>query len=119
MQGYELQLGIHCLGHFLFTQCLRPALVKTAKLSLASSVRVVWISSLAIENYASEGGMNLDRLNYFEQTSQWECYAQSKVGCIFLASELARQAREKGIISVVSPYNCQVIQDRPTADFPV
>src|ERR1700760_3566899 len=30
-QGYELQLGTNCVGPFLFTRCLEPLLVSTAK----------------------------------------------------------------------------------------
>jgi hypothetical protein len=41
-QNYEAQLGTNCLGPFLFTQLLRPTLVKNAATSPPGSVRVYW-----------------------------------------------------------------------------
>ncbi|KAF5563613.1 Oxidoreductase short-chain dehydrogenase [Fusarium phyllophilum] len=46
-QGYELQLGVNCLGSFALTQRLTPVLVDTAKTSTPGSIRVVWASSTA------------------------------------------------------------------------
>ncbi|KAK4621822.1 hypothetical protein CLAFUW4_06739 [Fulvia fulva] len=40
-QGYELQMGTNCLGHYLFTQLLLPLLRSTAKQAPEASVRVV------------------------------------------------------------------------------
>ncbi|KAF9776770.1 hypothetical protein IL306_005006 [Fusarium sp. DS 682] len=46
-QGYELQLGVNCLGSFALTRKLTPTLVATAKTSPPGTARVVWASSTA------------------------------------------------------------------------
>lgn len=53
VQGYKIQLGIHCLGPFLFTKLLTPLLIATAadKGTLTNEVRVVFVSSFAAEMY--------------------------------------------------------------------
>ena len=40
-QGYELQLGVNCVGTFALTKYLTPSLVATAKISPPNTVRVV------------------------------------------------------------------------------
>ncbi|KIM94095.1 hypothetical protein OIDMADRAFT_136491 [Oidiodendron maius Zn] len=107
-QGHELQLGVHCLGHFLFTQLLSPILIKTAQISQPCTVRIIWLSSLAIERYAPTGGLVLDTLGHEEGLSQWVNYAQSKVGCYFLSVEMASRMRDRGVINLcANPGNVQ------------
>jgi retinol dehydrogenase-12 len=90
-QGYELQLGTNCIGHFLFTKLLLPILKRTAAFpsTEANSVRVVWTGSLAIDLGGVPGGMDLDDLDGGKGKSQMYYYAQSKCGNLFLGSELA------------------------------
>ncbi|UKZ52455.1 hypothetical protein TrVGV298_006232 [Trichoderma virens] len=70
-QGYELQLGVNCLGTFAFTKTLTPALVAAAKTAPANSVRVIWVSSSAAEaiapnNYV-ENLSKIEKMGAFEQ----------------------------------------------------
>lgn len=98
-QGHELQMATNCLGPFLFTELLLPLLRNAAQSSPRSSVRVVWTSSLIIESSAPNGGMVIAELDSQLQ-DKTKNYVTSKVGNWFLASELAREVRVNGIISV-------------------
>lgn len=44
--GYDLQFGTNCLGHFYFTKLLLPALIETAKSTPDGKARVVNTSSI-------------------------------------------------------------------------
>lgn len=100
-QGYELQLGTNNLGHFLFTRLLYPELVKTAKASPTAAVRVVWVSSAAALR-APNPAVDFDNMDYHSDESPQQKYARSKAGNVLHACELARHAKNDGIISVVS-----------------
>jgi retinol dehydrogenase-12 len=101
-QGYELQLGTNCVAPFLFTKLLTPLIVQTAKTSPAGEVRVVWVSSGAVEIGAPKGGLDVQNLDYKVDKASWEKYSISKGGNILHAVEYARRYREEGIISIVS-----------------
>lgn len=45
--GYDLQFGTNCLGHWYFTQLLMPTLLESAKTAPKGTVRVITTSSLA------------------------------------------------------------------------
>lgn len=45
--GYDLQFGTNCLGHWYFTQLLLPTLIETAKSVPERNVRVITTSSSA------------------------------------------------------------------------
>ena len=102
-QGYELQLGTNNLAPFLFTKLLTPILVETAKTSPPGSVRVVWVSSSAVDAVSPPGGMDINNLDYKQHQSPWQKYGVSKVGNLFHGMEYAKRNAEDGIISVVSP----------------
>jgi retinol dehydrogenase-12 len=107
-QGYELQLGTNCLGHFLFTQLLTPVLLETAKAEPAGAVRVVWVSSSAAEFYTDrhDGGLFLDNLDYHADKSPQYKYGVSKVGNYYHATEYMRRYGPQGILSVgLNPGN--------------
>jgi retinol dehydrogenase-12 len=101
-QGYEVQLGVNNLGHFLFTKLLTPLLVETAKTASPGSVRVVWVSSSAVKRYAPHGGVEMGNLDYKSERTAWEKYGISKAGNVFQATEFARRYAESGVLSVVS-----------------
>ena len=82
-QGYQLQLGTNCIGHFLFTRMLHLILAETAKEAPADSVRVVWTSSNGAEFLSPKGGVDIDNLDYHVEKSAWEKYGVSKAGNIF------------------------------------
>ncbi|KAL6861995.1 hypothetical protein J3F83DRAFT_746370 [Trichoderma novae-zelandiae] len=103
-QGYELQLGVNCLGTFAFTKTLTPALVATAKASPANSVRVIWVSSSAAE--AVSPANYVEKLNRIEKMSTFEQYCVSKLGNYWHAAEFASRYKADGIISIpLNPGN--------------
>ena len=100
-QNYEAQLGVNCLGPFLFTQLLMPMLIQTAKTAPQASVRVVWLSSSAAEGLAPKGAIDMTKLDYKKDESAWFKYGISKAGNILYGKEFARRYRADGVISVV------------------
>jgi retinol dehydrogenase-12 len=112
-QGYELQLGTNCLGHFLLAKLLTPRLVETAKSAPKDSVRVVWLSSSAAELLTIGAGVNIDNLDYHQPVLYPFKYGTSKAGNYLQATEYARRYKEDGVVSVVSanlrrhPYGCE------------
>jgi NAD(P)-dependent dehydrogenase (short-subunit alcohol dehydrogenase family) len=99
-QGYERQLATNCLGPYLFTQLLLPTLLATAKVSPPGSVRVVWSSSQIVDAMAPAGGIDMSTISTPNPDDRFT-YARSKTGNWFLASELARELKSEGIISMV------------------
>jgi retinol dehydrogenase-12 len=106
-QGYELALGVNCVGAFLFTQLLTPALITTARTQPANTVRVVWLSSFGLEEYAPEDrGIDLSNLDYHIPKPHVERYGISKAGDWLLGVEYARRHKADGIVSVpINPGN--------------
>ncbi|KAK4612333.1 Short-chain dehydrogenase/reductase [Fulvia fulva] len=104
-QGYELQLGVNCLGPHLFTQLVMPRLLQTAETAPAGSVRVLWAGSVAVELAPRAGmswteGVDAAPVTSSDQASN---YSISKTGNVLLAMETARRYGKRGIISVA--YN--------------
>ncbi|KAK2599161.1 short-chain alcohol dehydrogenase [Conoideocrella luteorostrata] len=107
-QGFEEALGVNCIGTFLFTQLLTPALAKAAKAQPANTVRVVWLSSFGLEQFAPEGrGVDLNNLDYHDPKPAIDRYGISKAGVWLLAVEYARRHHmADGIVSVaINPGN--------------
>ncbi|KAF2228482.1 putative steroid dehydrogenase [Viridothelium virens] len=106
-QGHELQMATNCLGHHLLTQLLLPALRKAARNVNSATVRVIWLSSIAVDLSAPKTGMNLSDLEN-PPSNQQHNYVNSKIGNWFLASSLATQVGPEGILSVtVNPGNLE------------
>ncbi|KAM0425967.1 hypothetical protein ACHAPT_008906 [Fusarium lateritium] len=103
-QGYELQLGVNCLGTLAFTQQLAPTLLSTAQDSPAGSVRVVWASSTAA--LATTTMNYMERVRDINKETSAEQYYISKLGDYFYATEFASRHEESGIISIpLNPGN--------------
>jgi NAD(P)-dependent dehydrogenase (short-subunit alcohol dehydrogenase family) len=103
-QGYELQLGVNCLGPFLLTKLLSPTIVSTAKASPPDTVRVVWTASSAAEGTSPKGYM--DNLDYHKDEGSFKKYSVSKMGNYFHSSEYAQRYSADGIASVsLNPGN--------------
>ncbi|KAG5750226.1 hypothetical protein H9Q69_006885 [Fusarium xylarioides] len=103
-QGYELQLGVNCLGSFALTQRLTPVLVDTAKTSSPGSVRVVWASSTAA--FWTSTKKYIERVKDINKQSLFQQYAISKLGNYYHATEYAARHKSDGIISVpLNPGN--------------
>lgn len=104
-QSIEAHIGVNCVGPLLFTQELVPQLRAAVKASHPGATRVIWTSSMIIERFAPEGGVNfseLDRINAAGKGSENASvdYATSKAGNWFLAAEGARRWGSDGILSV-------------------
>lgn len=84
--GFESQLAINYLGHFLLTRLLLPMISKSP------DARVVTLSSVAHRN----GQIDFDNLNAERSYSRWGAYAQSKLACLIFALELQRRLRQLG-----------------------
>lgn len=106
-QGYELAMGVNCVATHLLTRLLTPALVAAARSEPASTVRVVWLSSFAMEQFAPDGlGVDMGNLDYREPRWHMERYGISKAGDWLLGVEFARRLKGEGIVSVaVNPGN--------------
>ncbi|KAI0860398.1 NAD(P)-binding protein [Xylaria cubensis] len=100
-QGYELQLGVNCVGTFLFTKLLTPVLLETAKEAAKGTVRVIWVSSAAIESaFAIKEGIEIDNLEYQRETPIMTKYSISKTGAFFYGTEYAKRHKANGILSI-------------------
>ncbi|TPX08593.1 uncharacterized protein E0L32_009932 [Thyridium curvatum] len=103
-QGLELQLGVNCVGPFLFTKLLTPILAETAKTEPEGATRVVWVSSSAVFGVSPVG--LTENLDYHRDRSSSEKYLISKIGNFWHSSEYAKRQRANGIVSVsLNPGN--------------
>ncbi|KAI2617418.1 NAD(P)-binding protein [Hypoxylon sp. NC1633] len=103
-QGYEIQLGVNCIGTFALTQLLTPILVSTAKASPANSVRLVWVSSSAAEGTPPKGFV--EKLPQILEKGVYEQYCTSKLGNYFHSHEFAARHKADGVVSVaLNPGN--------------
>ncbi|KAK8008415.1 oxidoreductase [Apiospora marii] len=94
-QGYEKQLGVNCLGPFLFTKLLMPVLLATAadQGTHTHEVRVVFVSSSG-PRYYHDPKPSLYR------------YGISKVGVWAHGNEFNKRFAAKGVLGVpVNPGN--------------
>lgn len=86
--GFETQLAVNHLGHFLLTNLLLP------KLKSSSPSRVVTVSSIAHRG----GRIVLDDLFFCRRSySSLESYRQSKLANVLFSRELARRLRGSGV----------------------
>lgn len=92
--GFESQLGINYLGHFLLTNLLMSVLNKT------EGARVITTSSIVHKT----GIIDFDNLNSENSYGKMEAYRQSKLACLVFAYELKRRLNKSGskIIAVSS-----------------
>lgn len=103
-QGYELMLGVNCLGTFAFTDCLKPALISAANSSPVDTVRVVWVASSAAETVTTKDF--IETFDHSEDKAALIQYGNSKLGVYLLATEFARRHKADGILSVsLNPGN--------------
>ncbi|XP_028295502.1 retinol dehydrogenase 14b [Gouania willdenowi] len=79
--GFEMQLGVNHLGHFLLTHLLLDVLKSSAP------SRIVVVSS-KLYKY---GHINFDDLNSEKNYDKAFCYSQSKLANLLFTLELARQ----------------------------
>jgi len=94
--GFEMQIGVNHLGHFLLTDLLLPAL------KAGAPARVVIVSSCFHDKaMGREGKIDLDDL-FFEKREYdgWEAYAQSKLANLMHAQGLAKRLEGTGVTAV-------------------
>jgi NAD(P)-dependent dehydrogenase (short-subunit alcohol dehydrogenase family) len=84
--GFEGQLGVNHLGHFLLTGLLLPLLGRSG------GARVVSLYSVA----AKWHGMHFEDLQFERGYDAARAYSQSKMACLMFALELDRRLRAAG-----------------------
>lgn len=100
VQGYELQLGVNVLGHFLFIKFLTPLLQQTAKTARPNTVRIVWVSSMAAD-FAPTPAIDFGNMDYHNPEDSNIMYGRAKSGNLIHAAEFQRRYSDSGIVSVV------------------
>lgn len=94
--GFETQLGVNHLGHFLLTELLLPTLKSSAP------SRIVNLSSCFHDRAMGRpGDIHFDDL-FFERTKYdgWTAYAQSKLANLLHAKELSRRLHGTNVTAV-------------------
>ncbi|KAL1797071.1 hypothetical protein ACET3X_005611 [Alternaria dauci] len=91
--GFEMQFGVNHLAHFLLFELLKPALLASATPEFSS--RVVNLSSSAhhVASINESGNYNFEKTEY----NDWVAYGQAKTANIYMANEIERRYRSKGL----------------------
>ncbi|KAH6977596.1 short-chain dehydrogenase [Ilyonectria sp. MPI-CAGE-AT-0026] len=89
--GFETQLGINHLAHFLLFNLLKPALLASTTPKFNS--RVVFLSSIAHRT----GEVNFDNINLNNVYHPWVAYSQSKLANIWTANEIEHRYSALGL----------------------
>lgn len=94
--GFETQIGVNHLGHFLLTELLLDTLKKSAP------ARVVAVSSCYHDKaMGREGVVDLDDLHFENRNYDgWLSYAQSKLANLLHAKHLAKRLEGTGVTAV-------------------
>ncbi len=94
--GFESQIGVNHLGHFLLTELLLDLLKKSAP------SRVVVVSSCYHDKaMGREGFIDLEDLHFENRDYDgWTSYAQSKLANVLHAKALAKQLEGSGVTAV-------------------
>lgn len=96
VDGFETQIGVNHLGHFLLTELLLDTLKKSAP------ARVVVVSSCYHDKaMGREGVIDLDDLHFDNRKYDgWASYAQSKLANVLHAKNLAKRLEGTGVTAV-------------------
>ncbi|KAM7369705.1 hypothetical protein PAMP_011008 [Pampus punctatissimus] len=85
--GFELQIGVNHLGHFLLTHLLIDLIKKSAP------ARIITVSSMA----HSWGSINLEDINSEKHYDKKRAYSQSKLANILFTRSLAKRLEGTGV----------------------
>lgn len=85
--GFEMQIGVNHMGHFLLTNLLLDMLKSSAP------SRIVVLSSLA----HMWGRINKDDLNSEKSYNKFKAYSQSKLANVLFSHELAKRLTGSGV----------------------
>jgi len=90
--GFESQMGVNYLSHFLLTNLLFPLLNNT------KGARIATTGSIAHES----GTINFNDINWEKNYAKMPAYRQSKLACLMFAYELQRKIdkSESNVIAV-------------------
>ncbi|XP_062857590.1 retinol dehydrogenase 14b [Trichomycterus rosablanca] len=92
--GFEMQLGVNHLGHFLLTHLLMDLMRKSAP------SRIVVVSSKLYKR----GGINFHDINSERSYDPASCYSQSKLANLLFVRQLARRLEGSGVtVNALSP----------------
>lgn len=91
VDGFESQLAVNYLGHFLLFKLLEPTLLKSSTPDFNS--RVVNVGSAG--HHAS--GIHFDNINLEGEYEPWTSYGQSKTATIYMTSEIERKYGKQGL----------------------
>jgi NAD(P)-dependent dehydrogenase (short-subunit alcohol dehydrogenase family) len=91
-QGYEKQIGVNHLGHFLLTNLL------LAKIRASKEGRVVNVSSLA--HFIPPGKLNFDDLMSEKSYNDWNAYMMSKLSNIYFTRQLDEELKNGKVTNV-------------------
>ncbi|RDX48783.1 NAD(P)-binding protein [Lentinus brumalis] len=106
-EGYDLQWGIHVVGHWYFTELLMPALLAGVETSPDHHARVITTSSSAAYAQTIKWDTLKDTPARKKQSTE-DLYGQSKFGNVVVARQVAKRYGDKGIISIsLNPGNIQ------------
>lgn len=89
--GFEMNLGVNHLGHFLLVELLRE------KIKQSAPSRIVIVSSNGQGQFLSKEGIDFNNLNCENHFNPMAAYAQSKLMNVYHAKELQRQFDAEGV----------------------
>ena len=90
--GFELQLGVNYLSHFLLTGLLKE------ELTTSKNSRIVTLSSIAHKN----AEIDFNDLQSENSYSKFKAYGQSKLACLIFSLELERRLKANSLSHVSS-----------------
>jgi len=91
-QGFEQQIGVNHLGHFMLTNNLMPLLEKSA--AEHQDARIINVASSA--HYP--GTIDFNDMSWEnKEYSKWGAYCQSKLANVMFSYELSRKLQNSGI----------------------
>jgi NAD(P)-dependent dehydrogenase (short-subunit alcohol dehydrogenase family) len=105
-QGFEMQIGVNHLSHFLLSQLLLPALIETG------ASRVITVSSMLHQ----KGTIDFESFRGGGRYSAQKAYGQSKLANVLFALELAEKLRHTSVTSnVLHPGGVatDIVRDMP------